>query len=103
MHYEWVFERNGERLIVQRWHRPDRVWELTVVWPTGDLETEGYVDQGALADVHLRLERELARSGWSLREFRPERRRVRRRTSARPQAAATDRRKLGRLAPLRRR
>jgi hypothetical protein len=99
--YEWVFERAGERLIVQRWRRPDRVWELSVIWPSGERETEGYVDFGALSAIHARLERELARSGWSLHEFSPERRRVTRRGRERAASPATDRRKLGRLTPLR--
>jgi len=98
--YEWVFQRGREQIIVQRWRRPDRVWELTVVWPTGEMEREGYVDVAALIDQHVRLERELAKSGWALREFRPERRKRERRQSTRPFSASDDRRKLGHVTPL---
>jgi hypothetical protein len=99
--YEWIFERAGERVIIQRWRRPDKVWELTLVWPTGEVETEAYTDISLLTDLHMKLERELTRSGWVLHLFRPERRRLDRRKKVRPGAAAKDRRKLGRLAALR--
>jgi len=101
--YEWVFQRGREQIIVQRWRRPDRIWELAIIWPTNETEREGYVDVAALIDQHMRLERQLAKSGWVLREFRPERRKRERRQSARPHAASTDRRKLGRITPLVRR
>jgi len=101
--YEWVFQRGRETITVQRWRRPDRVWELTVIWPSGETEREGYVDVIALIDQHMRLERELAKSGWALKDFRPERRKRDRRQSPRPYSASTDRRKLGRITPLVRR
>ena len=100
MEYEWVFQRRRQQIIVQRWRRPDRVWELTVIWPTGETEREGYLDVAVLIEQHLRLERELAKSGWALREFRPERRKRDRRRSPRAYSASTDRRKLGRVTPL---
>ena len=98
-----MFQRGRKRITVQRWRRPDRVWELTVIWPTGEMAREGYVDVVALIAQHMRLERELAKSGWALREFKPERRKQDRRRSARPCSATTDRRKLGRITPLVRR
>lgn len=100
--YEWVFQRGNEKLIVQRWCRPDRVWELTVIWPSGEAETEGYLDVAALGDILAQLERELIRSGWALLEFRPERRNRQLKADLRPQQPSADRRKLGRLAPHRR-
>jgi len=101
--YEWVFQREDEKLIVQRWRRPDKVWELTVIWPSGEAETEGYLDTVALSAVHVRLERELARSGWALMEFSPERRgRARPPSPPSPPKPAADRRKLGRLVAMRR-
>jgi hypothetical protein len=99
--YEWVFQRGRQQVIVQRWRRPDKVWELTLIWPTGEVETEGYVDMSALVALHMRLERELVRSGWVLHEFRPERRKLNRRRKPRPRSAAMDRRRFGRLAALR--
>lgn len=102
MEYEWVFERGSRKVIVQRWRRPDKVWELTLIWPSGEVETEGYVDISALVDLHIRLERELTRSGWVLLAFRPERRRLERRKQSKLRSATTDRRRLGRLAALRR-
>lgn len=96
-----MFRRGRQRVIVQRWRRPDKVWELTLIWPSGEVETEGYVDVSALAALHAQLERELTRSGWVLSEFRPERRKLERRRKPRPRSAATDRRRLGRLAALR--
>jgi hypothetical protein len=101
--YEWVYQRERERVTVQRWRRPDKVWELTLIWSSGEVETEGYVDLELLSGVHARLERELIRGGWELREFRPERRKFQRRRTLRPKSASSDRRKLGRLAALRKR
>ena len=100
MEYEWIFKRGRQQIVVQRWRRPDKVWELTVIWPTGELEREGYADLAPLIEQHLRLERELAKSGWALKEFRPERRKRDRRRTPRPNSAKSDRRKLGRLTPL---
>jgi hypothetical protein len=77
--YEWTFQRDGQKVIVQRWQRPDRIWELTLIWTTGEVETEGYVDVEDLVQEHTKLERELVRSGWTLVEFRPERRKYDRR------------------------
>lgn len=98
--YEWVYRRGRQQIVVQRWRRPDKVWELTVIWPTGETETEGYVDRTALSTQHARLERQLAKAGWALIEFRPERRRRQRRQAARPLSASTDRRQLGRVVAL---
>ena len=100
MEYEWVFQRAGRQIIVQRWRRPDRIWELTVVWPSGETDTKGYLDVSALVSPHVQLELALARSGWVMREFRPERRVTHRRSQRRPQSAKTDRRRLGRVTPL---
>jgi hypothetical protein len=98
--YEWIFQRADRQIIVQRWRRPDKVWELSVIWPSGEIDTEGFFDLSALTSLHNQLERELARSGWALQTFRPERRRTQRRGQVRPQSATKDRRKLGRVTPL---
>ena len=82
--YEWIFERDGQKVIVQRWRRPDRIWELTLIWTTGEIETEGYADVDTLVEEHVKLEQELMRSGWTLVEFRPERREYDRRLMRRP-------------------
>jgi hypothetical protein len=98
--YEWIFGRGRERIIIQRWRRPDKIWELTVIWPSGEMDTEGYLEVSTLTDLHMRLERELAQSGWVLQEFRPERRKSQRRRQTRPLSPSTDRRRLGRVTPL---
>ena len=98
--YEWVYRRGNQQMVVQRWRRPDKVWELTVFWPNGEAETEGYVDRSALSTQHARLERQLAKAGWALIEFRPERRRRQRRQETRPLSASSDRRQLGRVVAL---
>jgi hypothetical protein len=77
--YEWIFQRDSQQVVVQRWQRPDRIWELTLIWTSGEVETEGYVDVDSLVKEHVKLERELMRSGWTLVEFRPERRKFDRR------------------------
>ena len=97
--YEWIFERDGQKVIVQRWRRPDRIWELTLIWTTGEIETEGYLDVAALVDEHVKLERELVRAGWALVEFRPERRQYDRRQQTKLRSAI-DRRRLGRPGSL---
>jgi hypothetical protein len=77
--YEWIFQRDGQKIIVQRWRRPDKIWELSLIWTSGEVETEGYLDADALVAEQVKLERELTLAGWALVEFRPERRKYDRR------------------------
>ncbi len=93
--YEWIFQRDGLRVVVQRWRRPDRIWELSLIWSSGEIETEGYTEIATLVEEHVKLERELLRSGWILLEFRPERRKHDRRVLMKLRSAI-DRRRLGR-------
>jgi hypothetical protein len=93
--YEWIFHRDGQLVVVQRWCRPDRIWELSLVWTSGETETQGYLDVAALVEEYARLERALTESGWTLVEFRPERRKYDRRRLAKLRSAI-DRRKLSR-------
>jgi hypothetical protein len=95
--YEWIFQRDGQMVVVQRWQRPDRIWELTLIWTTGEVETEGYIDLDVLVAEHVKLERELMRSGWKLVEFRPERRKYDRRKIRRLRSGI-DRRRFARPA-----
>jgi hypothetical protein len=95
--YEWIFQRDGQKVVVQRWRRPDRIWELSLIWTSGEVETEGYLDVGTLVDEHVRLERELTRAGWALVEFRPERRKYDRRLVSKLRSGI-DRRKFTRPA-----
>jgi hypothetical protein len=97
--YEWIFQRDGQRVIVQRWRRPDRIWELTLIWTSGEVETEGYADVDALVEEHVKLERELMRAGWTLVEFRPERRKYDRRRNT-VLRSGIDRRRFSRPARL---
>lgn len=100
MEFEWIFRRGDDLIVVHRRLRGDRIWELSVTWPSGETETEGYVDVSSLFGLHFLLERELVRSGWALSNFTPERRRLERRSIYRPRSAARDRRKLGRITPI---
>jgi hypothetical protein len=98
--HEWIFQRGHQKVVVQRWRRPDRIWELSLIWTTGEVETEGYLDVDALVDEHVRLERELTQAGWTLVEFHPERRKYDRRRLSKMRSGI-DRRKFCRPAPLR--
>jgi hypothetical protein len=68
--YTWVFQREGQKVLGQHWRRPDKVWELSLIWPSGEIETEDYVDVSALVDQHERVARALTQSGWSAVESR---------------------------------
>jgi hypothetical protein len=98
--YEWIFQRGRQKVVVQRWRRPDKIWELSLVWTSGEVETEGYVDVAALVDEQVRLERELTQSGWTLVRFHPERRRYDRRRRLSKLRSGIDRRKFSHPTPL---
>ncbi|HTK30056.1 MAG TPA: hypothetical protein VL309_10910 [Vicinamibacterales bacterium] len=87
----WVYVRGGHSLEVRRWERD--VGGGLIVVERGQRTAQWFEDVSAMYDAQSRLESYLLETGWSLREFFPDRRMGRDR---RLQTRASERRRAAR-------